>query len=57
MKAWCCTRASGGIEVTAEDDGAGCMYVWGAGVVWDDFVAYCVEQGLVWRGEPVADTR
>ena len=37
----------GGIEVTAEDDGQVHVRV-GAGVVWDDFVAYCVEQG--WYG-------
>lgn len=37
----------GGIEVTAEDDGQVHVRV-GAGVVWDDFAAYCVEQG--WYG-------
>ena len=37
----------GGIEVTAEDSQAGSLRV-GAGVVWDDFVACCVEHG--WYG-------
>ena len=37
----------GGMEVTAEDDGQVHVRV-GAGVVWDDFAAYCVEQG--WYG-------
>ena len=37
----------GGMEVTAQDDGQVHVRV-GAGVVWDDFVAYCVEQG--WYG-------
>lgn len=36
-----------GMEVTAEDDGQVHVRV-GAGVVWDDFAAYCVEQG--WYG-------
>lgn len=37
----------GGIEVTAEDSQAVSLRV-GAGVVWDDFVACCVEHG--WYG-------
>ncbi len=37
----------GGVEVTAEDDKQVSVRV-GAGVVWDDFVAYCVERG--WYG-------
>lgn len=37
----------GGMEVTAEDDEQACVRV-GAGVIWDDFVAYCVERG--WYG-------
>lgn len=37
----------GGIEVLKEDDKAVTVRV-GAGVVWDDFVAYCVENG--WYG-------
>lgn len=37
----------GGIEVTAEDEETVRVRV-GAGVVWDDFVAYCVEHG--WYG-------
>ena len=37
----------GGMEVTAEDDEQVCVRV-GAGVIWDDFVAYCVERG--WYG-------
>lgn len=37
----------GGVEVTAEDDEKVAVRV-GAGVVWDDFVAYCVEHG--WYG-------
>lgn len=37
----------GGIEVTEEDEETVSVRV-GAGVVWDDFVAYCVEQG--WYG-------
>lgn len=37
----------GGVEVTAEDDERVAVRV-GAGVVWDDFVAYCVERG--WYG-------
>lgn len=37
----------GGVEVTAEDDESVAVRV-GAGVVWDDFVAYCVERG--WYG-------
>lgn len=36
-----------GVEVTAEDDESVMVRV-GAGVVWDDFVAYCVEHG--WYG-------
>ena len=36
-----------GIEVTEEDDRSVSVRV-GAGVVWDDFVAYCVEHG--WYG-------
>ena len=36
-----------GIEVTEEDDHSVSVRV-GAGVVWDDFVAYCVEHG--WYG-------
>lgn len=36
-----------GIEVTEEDDSSVSVRV-GAGVVWDDFVAYCVEHG--WYG-------
>ena len=36
-----------GIEVTEEDDRFVSVRV-GAGVVWDDFVAYCVEHG--WYG-------
>lgn len=34
-----------GIEVTEEDARSVSVRV-GAGVVWDDFVAYCVERGL-----------
>ena len=37
----------GGVEVTAEDEDSVSVRV-GAGMVWDDFVAYCVEQG--WYG-------
>lgn len=37
----------GGVEVTAEDEEIVAIRV-GSGVVWDDFVAYCVEQG--WYG-------
>ena len=37
----------GGIEVLKEDDKMVTVRV-GAGVVWDDFVAYCVENG--WYG-------
>lgn len=37
----------GGVEVTAEDEGKVWVRV-GAGVVWDDFVAYCVERN--WYG-------
>lgn len=37
----------GSIEVTAEDEDAVSVRV-GAGVVWDDFVAYCVEKN--WYG-------
>lgn len=37
----------GGIEVLAEDEEAVTIRV-GAGMVWDDFVAYCVEHG--WYG-------
>lgn len=37
----------GGIEVIAEDEEKVAVRV-GAGVVWDDFVAYCVEHG--WYG-------
>lgn len=37
----------GGMEVTAEDDEQVFVRV-GAGVVWDDFVAYCVKLG--WYG-------
>ncbi|MEL5895985.1 UDP-N-acetylmuramate dehydrogenase [Bacteroides sp. GD17] len=37
----------GGVEVTEEDEEKVSVRV-GAGVVWDDFVAYCVEQG--WYG-------
>ncbi|MFT3753445.1 MAG: UDP-N-acetylmuramate dehydrogenase [Paludibacter sp.] len=33
------------ITKTSEDAGSVCLEV-GAGVVWDDFVAYCVEMGL-----------
>lgn len=36
-----------GVEVTAEDDESVMVRV-GAGVVWDDFVAHCVEHG--WYG-------
>ena len=36
-----------GIEVTEEDEHSVSVRV-GAGVVWDDFVAYCVEHG--WYG-------
>ena len=37
----------GGVEVTAEDDERVRVRV-GAGVIWDDFAAYCVERG--WYG-------
>ena len=37
----------GGVEVTAENEEKVQVRV-GAGVIWDDFVAYCVEQG--WYG-------
>ncbi|MCD8184784.1 MAG: UDP-N-acetylmuramate dehydrogenase [Bacteroides sp.] len=37
----------GGVEVTAEDEEKVAVRV-GAGVVWNDFVAYCVERG--WYG-------
>lgn len=37
----------GGVEVTAEDDERVSVRV-GAGVIWDDFVACCVERG--WYG-------
>lgn len=37
----------GGVEVVAENDCSVSVRV-GAGVVWDDFVAYCVERG--WYG-------
>lgn len=37
----------GGVEVTAEDDERVFVRV-GAGVIWDDFVACCVERG--WYG-------
>lgn len=39
--------AIGGVQVMSEDDEHVVLQV-GAGVVWDDFVAYCVEQG--WYG-------
>ena len=44
-----------GIEVAEEDERSVSVRV-GAGVVWDDFVAYCVEHGSLRRGSKGLDS-